>query len=264
MRRLDLSPSRSEKERRPQLARGCHARRRPPPLRATGFRGPVSRRADRDVRTPATTKASAQACACVIASNLLLPSSTARAGCSPGGCPRPPAPRRSCAACPVMHCPTRGPLQSSDRDRLSVLGGPRVSRLRVLALACAPPNLHRSPCACSGQPDQAARLFEVASTKLAPPLPTRPAAARRQRALQQTDGDGLDQLDEATLARLAETIGSSKTLSKTQLDDMATKIKHSGLKHKINPDHPEKNLKKVIDQLSQGERDLLKSRLHDL
>ena len=46
--------------------------------------------------------------------------------------------------------------------------------------------------------------------------------------------------------------------------EVATKIKHSGLKHKINPDHPEKNLKKVIDQLSQGEKDLLKSRLHDL
>jgi hypothetical protein len=104
----------------------------------------------------------------------------------------------------------------------------------------------------------------VAPTKRPRRVRRGPGGARRQRALQQTDGDGLDQLDEATLARLAETIGSSKTLSKTQLDDMATKIKHSGLKHKINPDHPEKNLKKVIDQLSQGERDLLKSRLHDL
>ena len=85
-----------------------------------------------------------------------------------------------------------------------------------------------------------------------------------QRALQ-SEGEGLDQqLDEATLARLAETIGSSKTLSKGQLDDMAKKIQYSGLKHKINPDHPEKNLKKVIDQLTPGERDLLKSRLHDL
>jgi hypothetical protein len=128
--------------------------------------------------------------------------------------------------------------------------------------------LHSQPapaptCVCRAEASKAARLFEVASEKLAPPLPTRPGA-KWQRALQ-SEGEGLDQqLDEATLARLAETIGSSKTLSKGQLDDMAKKIKNSGLKHKINPDHPEKNLKKVIDQLTQGERDLLKSRLHDL
>ena len=116
--------------------------------------------------------------------------------------------------------------------------------------------------------DQAALLYEVASSKLPPPLPTRPGHTgefSRKRALQQGGEDVLDQqLDEATLARLAETIGTSKTLSNQQLDEMANKIKNTGLKHKINPDHPEKNLKKVIDQLTQAEREILKSRLHDL
>ena len=139
---------------------------------------------------------------------------------------------------------------------------PAPSAARDACAVPAHPARPRPPPVCRSQ--HTARLFEVASEKLVPPLPTRPGAAHRQRALQ-SDGDGLEQqLDEATLARLAETIGSSKTLSKKQLDEMASKIKYSGLKHKINPDQPEKNLKKVIDQLTQGERDLLKSRLHDL
>ena len=47
--------------------------------------------------------------------------------------------------------------------------------------------------------------------------------ARRQpqRALQQGGGDVLDQqLDEVTPVRLAETIGTSKTLSNQQLDEI--------------------------------------------
>ena len=166
-----------------------------------------------------------------------------------------------------VHPCMQGERASACATSIDARGRPRAMLLHHLPArdACAVPAHPARPRpapVCRNL--QAARLYEVASEKLVPPLPTRPGAAHRQRALQ-SDGDGLEQqLDEATLARLAETIGSSKTLSKKQLDEMASKIKYSGLKHKINPDHPEKNLKKVIDQLTQGERDLLKSRLHDL
>jgi hypothetical protein len=70
-------------------------------------------------------------------------------------------------------------------------------------------------------------------------------------------------LDE-TLQRLANHVtgGSQKTMSKMKLDDMANAIHKMGLKHKINPSRPEKNIEKIIKDLTAEQRETLSTHLH--
>ena len=109
--------------------------------------------------------------------------------------------------------------------------------------------------------DKAAILAELAHAKLTVPLPVRPGAghAAARRRSQSSD----DSLNEEQLQSLADKLGAGKTLSKGQMDQMAEKIKFQGLKHKINPDHPEKNLKRVFDQMTDAEKETLRSQLRE-